>query len=73
MASLFSTPSMPSPPDNSAEKAEAARARKEADDERRKTQEEIGAKRRAIRGGSIGRFSLLGPGGETGVTDGTLG
>lgn len=73
MTTLFSPPKMPSPPDNSAEKAEAARARKEADDAKQKTQEEIGAKRRALRGGSIGRFSLLGPGGETGVTDSTLG
>jgi hypothetical protein len=73
MAAMFSSPKMPSPPDTSAADAEAARARKEADDQKKKIQEELGAKRRAIRGGQQGRFSLLGPNGETGVTDATLG
>ncbi len=69
MSSLFSSPKIPTV---EADTSAADEAKAEAEEEQRKINEELSAKRRAIRAGQSGRFSLLTSGSETGISD-TLG
>lgn len=69
MTSLFSSPKIP---EVTADTTAADNAKAEAEAEQKKINEELSAKRRAIRAGQSGRFSLLTSGSETGISD-TLG
>jgi hypothetical protein len=69
MTTLFKSPKIP---ETKVDTTAADNAKADAEAEQKKINEELAAKRRAVRAGQTGRFSLLTSGSETGISD-TLG